>query len=123
MFCSGVKFTFYVFVAIRNVKSKFDSSLRDFALCRTRKQTSLHTLTSINDVTDLEMPKEFENFTDACLFRCSEMLLMIIILWSLNWHGICFDVLNKMQHKLVREFWLRAKSIADQCKRILACVM
>ena len=59
---------------------------------------------------------EFETITDVCQFRSSEVLLMIIILWSLNWHGVCLGVLKRMQHKWTREFWLRAKSIADQSK-------
>jgi hypothetical protein len=104
------------------VKLKFDSFLRDFAVCGTRKQTSLYTLTSATDVTDWVLRAEFETVTEVCLFRFSEVLLMIIILWSVNWRGVCLDVLKKMQHQLTIVFWLRAKSIANRCKRILACI-
>ena len=86
------------------MKLKFYSFPRDFAPRRTRKQTSLKTLASISDVTDWVLWTEFETIADVCLLRCSEVLLMIIILWSFNWHGVCLDVLKNMQNKLTTEF-------------------
>jgi len=73
-------------------------------------------------VTDWVLRTEFETIANVCQFRCSEVLLMIIMLWSLNWHGVCLDILKNVQHKRTTVFWLRAKSIADQCKRFLACI-